>query len=263
MKNPLTEDASVMRTTIIPGVLESVRSNVNAGNKNLKIFETGKVYFPAPGSPLPDEKRFVCAAVTGLSSAVNWKGTPAEIDFFDLKGVVEILVEALGADGVRTAKSASVGFHPGMCADVVVGGKTVGKMGEVHPAVLDKYEIGQKVFVFEIDLDEIEAGPKAEGGYEKFSRFPHADRDLAVVVDERVEAAAVNEAILGAGGEILRDVTLFDVYTGKQIDGGKKSLAFGLRFQSRERTLTDEEITAASDNIMKALEDKFDARLRA
>ncbi len=263
MKNPLTEDASVMRTTIIPGILESLRSNMNAGNKDLKIFETGKTYFPSPDDPLPDEKMFVCAAVTGLSKPVNWKGTPAEVDFFDLKGVVEALVESLGADGVRTVKAAHEGFHPGMCADVVVGGKTVGKMGEIHPATLDRYEIGQKVIAFEIDLDEIEAGPKFEGGYEKFSRFPHADRDLAVVVDEGVEAAAVNEAILGAGGEILRGVTLFDVYRGKQMDEGKKSLAFGLRFQSRERTLTDEEITAASDNIVRALEEKFDARLRA
>ena len=263
MKNPLAEDASVMRTTIIPGILETLRSNVNAGNKDLKIFETGKVYFPAPGDPLPDERTFVCGAVTGLSHPVSWKGTPAEADFFDLKGAVEVLIEALGADGVRATKAANAGFHPGMCADIVAGGETIGKIGEIHPAILDKYEIDQKAFVFEIDLDGIEAGSKAEGGYEKFSRFPSADRDLAVVVDEGVEAAAVYEAIMGAGGKTLCDGVLFDVYRGKQIDEGKKSLAFGLRFQSRDRTLTDEEIAAASKNIMKALEKKFDARLRA
>ena len=263
MKNPLAEDASVMRTTIIPGILESLRANVNAGNKDLKIFETGKTYFSAPDDPLPDEKTFACAAVTGLSRPVDWKGTPAEVDFFDLKGVAETLIEALGADGTQTAKAAHEGFHPGMCADFIVAGKRIGKIGEIHPAILDKYEIGQKVFLFEIDLDAVVTGSKAGGGYEKFSRFPHADRDLAVVVDEGVEAAAVNAAILGAGGEILRDVVLFDVYRGKQVDEGKKSLAFGLRFQGRESTLTDDEITAASEDIVRKLEEKFDARLRA
>ena len=247
MKNPLTEDASVMRTTIIPGVLESIRTNANAGNKNLKMFETGKIYLPAPGDVLPDEKMCVCAATTGLSRGMDWKGKPTDVDFFDLKGVTEKLIELMGLEGIQTAKAVHKGFHPGICADIIVGNEVVGKIGEIHPATLDGYGIDQTVFLFEIDLDAAMGGPKAEGSYERFSRYPHAERDLAVVVDEGIEAAAINAAILESGGDILRDVTLFDIYKGKQVGDNKKSLAFGLRFQSNERTLTDEEIAARSD----------------
>lgn len=263
MKNPLTEDASVLRTTIIPGLLQSLGTNVSAGNKDLKIFETAKVYWPAEDDVLPEERTFVCAAATGLSRPMDWKGKPEEIDFFDLKGVAETLTESLGFEAMQTAKSSREGFHPGMCADILIGGNTVGKIGEIHPGILDKYEIDQKVFLFEIDLDALEAKPEAERKYEKFSRFPCAERDLAVVVDESVGAAAVNTAIAEAGGDILINVVLFDVYKGKQVGGGKKSLAFGLRFQSDERTLTDEEIIAASNKIMKTLEKRFGAKLRA
>jgi len=263
MKNPLTEDASVMRTTIIPGLLETLRMNVNTGNKDLKIFEAGRVYLPTPADVLPDEKTFVCAAATGLSHPIDWKGAPAEVDFFDLKGVAEALIESLGFGEMQAKKAIHVGFHPGMCADVVVGEKIVGKIGEIHPAILDKYEIGQKVLLFEIDLDGIDTRPATESAYGKFSRFPSAERDLAVVVDEGVEAAELNAAIAGAGGDILGNVLLFDIYRGEQVGEGKKSLAFGLRFQSDERTLTDEEITAASNEIVKTLEERFNARLRA
>jgi phenylalanyl-tRNA synthetase beta chain len=150
-----------------------------------------------------------------------------------------------------------------MLAVITVEGETVGKLGEIHPGILDKYEIGQKVFLLEIDLDAIGAEPDSRRRYEKLSRFPHAERDLAVVVDERVDAAALDAAIVEAGGEILKSVLLFDVYRGKQVGEGKKSLAFSLRFQSGERTLTDEEIAAASERIVKTLEERFDAELRA
>jgi phenylalanyl-tRNA synthetase beta chain len=263
MKNPLTEDASVLRTTVIPGVLASIGTNVNAGNKNLKIFETGTIYLPAPGDVLPDEKMYVCAAITGLSRGVDWKGKPANVDFFDLKGVAENMIESMGLEEMKTVKAVHEGFHPGICADIMVGSEVVGKIGELHPAILDRYAIDQAVFLFEVDLDAAMIGPKAGGNYENFSRYPHAERDLAVVVDEDVEAAAISTAILESGGDILRDVILFDVYKGKQVGDGKKSLAFGLRFQSNERTLTDEEITARSDKIVVTLKERFDAKLRA
>lgn len=212
---------------------------------------------------MPDERTCVCAAVTGLSRGMDWKGKPADVDFFDLKGVAEKLIESMGLEEMRVAKSVHEGFHPGICADVAVGEIVIGTIGEIHPAVLEKYEIDQKVFLFELDLGAAKGGPRAAGSYEQFSRYPSAERDLAVVVDEDVEAASVRAAVRASGGDILREVTLFDVYKGKQVGDGKKSLAFGLRFQSNERTLTDGEIAAASDTIVKALEERFDARLRA
>jgi phenylalanyl-tRNA synthetase beta chain len=263
MKNPLTEDESVLRTSLIPGLLQSLRNNVNAGNKNLKLFEAGKVYRPAPKKPLPDERMFVCAAATGRSRPVSWRNQPTEVDFFDMKGVAETLLESLGCAAPETVKASHPGFHPGICADIVVGGKIIGRIGSIHPRLLQKYEIDQQVSLFEIDLSALKPQPAAARRYEKLSRFPYSDRDLAVVVDEAVEAAALSSAIAAAGGEILRRVLLFDVYRGKQVGEGRKSLAFGLRFQSDERTLTDEEITAAMERIVEELERQFDAKLRS
>ncbi len=261
--NPLTEDASVLRTSLIPGALRSIRTNVNAGNKDLKLFETAKTFRSAEGQILPEEHTFLCAAATGLSSPINWRQQPAEIDFFDLKGAAEAMIESLGCGNFGTAGASHDGFHPGGCADILIGGKIVGKIGQIHPDILEKYEIGQKVFVFEIDVDAIDDQAQSQRKYEKLSRFPHADRDLAIVVDEGVEAAALNSAIVEAGGETLKSVCLFDIYRGKQLEEGSKSLAFRLRFQSGERTLIDDEITPVFDGIVKSLEERFGAKLRA
>jgi phenylalanyl-tRNA synthetase beta chain len=262
MRNPLTEDASVLRTSLIPGLLQCLLTNINVGNKDLKIFETGRVYWPDPGQVLPDERTFVCAAATGRTRAGHWKKRSVEVDFFDVKGITETLLESLGYSTAEMIRTSHPGFHPGICGDIVVGGVAIGRIGEIHPDVLRTYEIGQKVFVFEIDLAALEPLPPAKRTYGKVSRFPSSDRDLAVVVDEQVEAAALTSAIVAVGGELLRHVLLFDVYRGKQVDEGKKSLAFSLRFQSDQRTLRDEEITIAFDRIADELEKLFGAKLR-
>jgi len=263
MKNPLTEDTSALRTTLIPGLLQSLQANARVGNKDLKLFEIGNIYWPDEEQALPNERTLVAGAMTGLSRQMSWRGRPAEVDFFDIKGVAETLLAASGYPAVEAVKASLPGFHPGACAEIALNGITIGKTGEIHPTLLEKYEIGQKVCVFEIDLTTLESQPAAERKYEKISRYPYSDRDLAVVVDEQLEAASLSSAITETGGEILRRVFLFDTYRGKQVADGKKSLAFSLRFQSDERTLTDEEITTALTRVIHALEEKFGARLRA
>ncbi len=262
MKNPLTEDTSALRTTLIPGLLQSLQANAKVGNKDLKLFEIGNVYLDE-GEALPNERTLVAGVMTGLSHQMSWRGRPADVDFFDIKGVTETLLAASGYPAVEAVKASLPGFHPGACAEIALNGITVGKMGEIHPSLLEKYEIGQKVCVFEVDLTTLESQPAAERKYEKISRYPYSDRDLAVVVGEQLAAASLSSAITEAGGEILRRVFLFDTYRGKQVADGKKSLAFSLRFQSDERTLTDEEITTALTRVIHALEEKFGARLRA
>ncbi len=263
LRNPLTEEASALRTTLIPGLLRTIQTNFNAGNKDLKLFEAGKVYLPVSGKSLPDERSFVGAAATGASQPIGWRTPPAATDFFDLKGVAEAVLKSLGCASAQWMKASEKGFHPGVCAEIVVGGRRVGRIGEIHPDLLRKYDFGQKVCVFEIDLSSIEARLETARRYEKLSRFPHSDRDMAVVVDESVPAAALTSAIASAGGDTLRRVLLFDVYRGAQVGEGKKSLAFSLRFQSDERTLTDEEITAIFDRIVRDLQKRFEEKLRA
>jgi len=263
MKNPLAEDESVLRITHIPALLRTVQKNVNLGNKGLKVFEVGKVYWPVAGEPLPDERLCIAAAATGLFHEVNWRDKPAEADFFYMKGVAETLLDILGYSLMETRRASHAGFHPGICADILVDGVTIGKVGEIHPALIQKYDIGQKVSLFEIDLSAAEPQRRREHGYEKPSRFPYSERDLAIVVDDAVEAAALYSAIRTAGGEMLKRVVLFDMYRGKQVGEGKKSLAFNLRFQSSDRTLTDEEVTAAFNRVVEELEKRFGAKLRA
>jgi phenylalanyl-tRNA synthetase beta chain len=263
LKNPLTEDASVLRTTLLPGLLRCLRDNINAGARDLKIFEIGRVYWPAEGEVLPEEPNFVCAAATGQSKPMHWKGGTDDVDFFEMKGVIETFLESLGATEPGVVRASWRGFHPGACADIVVAGKSIGRLGEIHPSLLEKYEIDQNVYVFEMSLTDLESFPATERLYRKISRFPCADRDLAIVVDEHTEADALKTVITKAGGPLLKNARLFDIYRGAQVGEGRKSLAFSLRFQSDERTLTDEEVQAACDNILKALEEEFEAQLRA
>jgi phenylalanyl-tRNA synthetase beta chain len=261
MRNPLAEDESVLRTTLIPGMLGTIRNNINNGRKDLKLFEAGKVFWPAQKQILPDERVFACGAATGLVRQPHWTEQPAEVDFFHVKGVVEALLQALGYP-MQTRRASHPGFHPGKCANIEVDGKVVGSIGEIHPDLIQKYDLKQKVLAFEINLSSLGLRPEAEKKYQKISRFPAAERDMAVVVGEEVEAAGVTAAIWETGGEILRNVLLFDVYRGAQVESGKKSLAFSLRFQSDERTLTDEEVTAVFDKIVQTLDTRFGAQLR-
>lgn len=261
MRNPLTEDESVLRTTLIPGLIQTLRTNVAAGNKDVKIFEIGNVFWPAPEQLLPDERACVAAAMTGLARPINWKTKPTEVDFFDMKGVAEALIESLGYS-CKTIRTTHPGFHPSVCADIIIDTRRVGKLGELHPEIAERYGIKQKVCLFEVDLVALEPKAARSVRYEKVSRFPYSDRDLAVVVDEDIEAATLMSAIEEVGGETLKRTVLFDVYRGKQIASNKKSLAFSLRFQSNTRTLTDDEINESMRRIIAELEKRFGASLR-
>jgi phenylalanyl-tRNA synthetase beta chain len=261
MNNPLAEDESALRTTLIPGMLRTMRNNINVGRKNLKLFETGKVFWPNPGNVLPNERLFLCTAATGLASPVYWKQQPRPVDFFDLKGVAEDLFEELGFP-FNMKKAPRPGFHPGKCAQIVTDGIAVGHIGELHPDFIQKYELKQNVVLFEIDLSALVERPAPETKYRKISRFPYSERDIALVVNDDIRATELTDAIKTVGGDILQRVLLFDVYRGAQVESGKKSLAFNLRFQSTERTLTDDEVNAALEAIIQTVEQRFGAQLR-
>jgi phenylalanyl-tRNA synthetase beta chain len=175
--------------------------------------------------------------------------------------VAEALLQTLGFS-FTIARASWPGFHPGKCADIKIDGRSVGRLGELHPDIAQKYDLKQQVVLFDIDLSALGPRPAIEKKYRKISRFPYSERDIAVVVDEKIEAASLNAAIAEAGGDILQRVLLFDIYRGAQVEAGKKSLAFSLRFQSYERTLTDEEVSASFERIVRALEQGFSAQLR-
>ncbi|MGI6588883.1 MAG: phenylalanine--tRNA ligase subunit beta [Peptococcia bacterium] len=268
IQNPLSEEQGIMRTTLLPGLLSTVQRNVNNRNKNLKFFELGKVYF-AHGFPaekkLPTEKWMLAAVSTGKKEK-SWAYEAEKYDFYYLKGVVENLMEGLGytaSDLVWEVVTDLPGFHPSRTVLIKFNGKKIGVLGEIHPLVLEKYEIEQRVAVLNIDVEKLWAEEVERKTFvAPLTKYPAVTRDLAIVVPEEVVAGAVNRLIKKQGGDWLQEVRLFDLYRGEQIQEGYKSLAFSLTWQAPHKTLTDEEVNNLHQKIEDALQKEFNADLR-
>jgi len=262
--NPLSEEHSIMRTLLLPGLLEVLARNYHRSRvKDGAIFEMGRVFYPKGEGVLPEERPKLAAAAMGRTPG-GWSGAGREMDFFYLKGVLENLLRALKCGpAVFAAAPGEAGFHPGRSAYVEVEGVRVGVIGELHPDTAERFELPEKVAAWEIDLSRLLEVSGRPTVYTPIPRFPAAERDIAVVLGEEVPAAEVEKAIWEAGGELLRGVHLFDVYRGEQIPAGCKSLAFSLVFYAPDRTLTDEEAAAGVEAVEKELARRFGARLRS
>ena len=249
--NPLVAEESVLRTSLLPGLLKSVAFNVSHRQTHVALFEIGHV-FRRPteaGAELPDEREFLAGAVVGAEA-------PA---------VVEIwlaLAEHLGFDDARLEAASPPGLHPTRSAIVAVGEESVGVVGEVDPGVLEAYGIGERVAWLEVDLGRLLELPHGDRPFVPFSRYPSSDIDLAFELDESVPAAALLHAISAAGGALLVDATLFDTYRGRGVGTGRRSLAYRLRFQALDRTLTDADVGDARQRIIDAIEAALPAKLR-
>jgi phenylalanyl-tRNA synthetase beta chain len=267
IKNPLSEEQGIMRTTLLPGLLDTVKRNINKRNKNLKFFELGKVYFSA-GFPkqnrLPVEKWVLSAVSTGKKEK-SWAYGTEEYDFYYLKGVVENLLTDLGYaedDCVFEAVGDLPGLHPGRTALLKVLGQEVGVVGEVHPQVLEKYEIEQKVTMFKLEIANLSAEKAIQKVFVPITKYPSVTRDLALLIPEEIKTAEVAALIRKQGHDWLKEVRLFDLYRGEQIQQGYKSLAFSLTWQAADRTLTDEEVNILHQKMEEALQEEFGAGLR-
>ncbi len=246
--NPLGEDTSVMRTTLLPSMCEVLARNYNSRNAAVSLFEMGTEYLPK-GDELPEEPAAIAFGMYG-----------ADYDFYSIKGVVEKLLDTLGVTDVEfepcKGQSDNFGeapsFHPGRCAEVFADGVCLGILGELHPEVLENYGIGVKAYAAKIKLKETESLAKPKT-YKPLPKFPASTRDLAVVCDEDIPVAHLEKAITAGIGKILESISLFDVYKGKQIADGKKSVAFNIVMRSHEGTLTDEQADSAVKKALKKL----------
>lgn len=252
IKNPLGEDYSVMRTTALPSIMESLARNYSRNNEYAKIFEVGKVYIKNEDEKeLPTEKNVLSIGIYG------------DYDFLDLKGIVENIVEELGVKKARYKReSENPTFHPGKTAAITIKNNKAGVFGEVHPDVLEAYGIDVPCYALEIDLDLIYQYSDTTKKYEKIAKFPPAKRDIAVLVDEDVLAFDIEDTIKRAGGNLVEKVTLFDIYKGDQIESGKKSMAYAIIYRDKEKMLTDNVVNKVHDKILKTLESKLGAQLR-
>jgi len=263
LQNPLSEEHSVMRTLMLPGLLETLARNYSRRVQNGAIFELGCVYYPQPEGGLPEERQVLAAAAMGTAEA-GWNSPARKFDFFYLKGVLENLFSYLRTEKVSFhPETDNPSFHPGRTAWLEVGGKRLGVLGELHPDVVENFELPEHVVAFELDLELLLTVSGRPPVYTPLPKFPVVERDLAILVKQDIPAVEVTDAIWAAGGELLRSVALFDVYCGEQVPQGYRSMAFSLKYFAADRTLTDDEVAESITAIARALNQRFGAELRA
>jgi phenylalanyl-tRNA synthetase beta chain len=265
LQNPLAADRSVMRPTLLFGLLEAIQTNVRRQSPDVRLFEIGRVFAAQGAGKLALEETRVAIALTGLRAPRAWFAGKARADVWDAKGAVETVVEALGRGEVAVAPldpGAAPYLEEGRGATVVVQGSPVGVAGELHPAVQRAFDLPAPVFFAELSLDRLEALPARPVAHRPLPRFPAVQRDLAVVVGTGVPAALVTEAIRAIPNPHLKRVTLFDVYTGAQVGAGRKSLAYSLLYQADDRTLTDAEVNAMHGEVVERLRRSLGAEVR-
>ena len=252
IKNPLGEDYSIMRTSSIPSTMEALTRNFSKSNPAARLFEVGKIYIPGEDlNQLPEEKNIAAVGMYG------------GVDFFNIKGVVENLMESLGISRYEFKReSGNPSFHPGKTAALYVKGEYAGVLGEIHPDVNDSYDISERCYVAELSLDVIYKHAELGRAYKAIPKFPAVLRDIAMLVDDSVMVKEIEDIIKANGAGMVESVKLFDVYKGKQIPEGKKSVAYSIAYRLDYKTLTDEEVSQVHEKIVKNLETALGAELR-
>ena len=261
--NPLTEDYSALRTSLIPGLLETARYNVTRKNSNLKIFELKKVFFAQEGEKLPKEVKYLAGLAMGIDQDPHWAFSPRTIDFYDVKGCVEDLLETLQIEEIKFIRAEDIPYlHPGKASKVLCGKEVLGVLGEVHPQVLSSYEIHGKAYLFEINFEQMVKWAEEGKRFRPLPKFPAIYRDLSLVIDDDLEVEKVAEAIWNFHQPFIDEVKLFDVYRGAPISEGKKGVSYRIRYQANDRTLTDEEVNRYHEKIIFQLKEIFQVELR-
>ena len=256
VRNPLSEDYSVMRTTTLPSMLQTLAINNNKKNKNVKLFDISRVYRDVNGQiekgENPEEDFIITLGLYG-----------EDVDFYVLKGFVEtVLREASVLRYEVQAEKFNYSYHPGKTAKITVGKDVIAVFGEIHPEVVENYDLPERVYCAEIALDKLVKYAKVEKKYVEVPKFPAVERDIAMIVDEKVEVGQIEKIIEKKAKRILEEAKLFDVYRHDKLGLKKKSVAYSLRFRSKDRTLTDDEISSCMDEIVKELESSLGAELR-
>ena len=252
IQNPLGEDTSIMRTIALPSMLEILSRNNAYHNKSVKLYELAKIYLPVDGEPLPQEPKMLLLGSYGAGES-----------FFRLKGEIETIFAGLRLEMAEYEPCRdNPSYHPGRCANILVGGEQIGVMGQVHPLAARNYGLDTDVYCAEINFTRLMHYQLPDPVYTPLPKYPAVSRDLALVCDEHVTVSQVEKVITAAAGKLLRDVKLFDIYRGTGVPDGKKSLAFSLELRADDRTLTDSDSESVMKDILTALSEKLGAVLR-
>lgn len=263
--NPISRELSEMRMSLLPSLVKNVRLNLSRQNQDVRLFESGKVFYPKDMDQLPNEVKKFAAIATGKRAPEIWDGE--KFDFFDIKSVLERSLEVLSVDSRIDFESISPdhGFlWPGKSSAVLVDGNVLGVVGELHPHLLEKLEISESVYVLELDLSLLSVVYTSfERKFSPLPKFPSLRRDIALVVDDAVPVREILSVIKKADSGIIENAWVFDVYKGNSLEKGKKSVALSLILRNRERTLTDEDANRVQQDVLKSLEKTIGAELRS
>jgi len=261
--NPLSDDQSVMRTTLLPGLLETAARNIGYRILDQRIFEMGRVFHKDGAEDLPVEPVYVTGLLTGAREAEGWNQGKENVDFYDVKGVVENILNSLNIAKLSyEPRDIDSFYHPGKACSVYSGSERVGSLGEIHPDVQESFGIEQRVYYFELNFEKLLHLCRDFLTITPPSRFPDTFRDTAMLLDDEVPAAAVLGAIKGLKIGEIEDAAIFDLYKGASIPEGKKSLAVRVRYRSLERTLTDDEVNRLHQRVVDTLTSKYGAEIR-
>ena len=264
--NPLTEDQTVMRTSVIPGLLEVMHRNIAQQVRDLKLFEVGKVFINTDREALPEETELLVGLWTGAGLPTSWHADVVDCDFYHIKGVAEGLFSGLKLSGSRYTRrpsDACLYLRPGYAADIALGDTVVGSIGEIRSEVLSGFELKQAAFVFELDLNRL--SPLVPDRYKAkpISKFPGISRDVTMIVDQQIESGTILERVHRFGEELVEGLQIFSVFDGSPIPAGKKSVSFRITYRSGMETLQDETINRLHKDISDRLIKAFNAALPA
>ncbi len=249
--NPMSGEQSVLRRTLLPGLLRSVSYNQRRGVEDVHLYEIGSVFWTAPGRKLPKERERMAGVLAGSWNRPQWNEPARPLDFFDGKGVLETVMRDLAASRFKVRACQRPWLQPGRAAEVLVSGDVIGWIGEVHPSVLERFECDAPVTAFELEIGRLIRSAREERTVQEPPRFPAVELDLAIVVDESITAEQLVQSVLSAGGKLLESARLFDVYRGKGIPEGKKSMALALTYRAPDRTLTAEEVDQTHERLVR------------
>ena len=259
---PMSEERSELRFSLVPHLLDAVAYNVARKEDSVHLFEAGSAFLTSENNELPHEEEYLAGALTGLWLQHAWQGEKKAVDFYVIKGILDGLFNELGlSNKVSYVATKKEDLHPGRTASILIDGNEIGFIGQVHPSTQKEWGI-KETYVFQLSLAKLLDTEIEEILYEAIPRFPSMSRDMALVVARAVVAGEMVETIRLAGGKLLKDVTIFDLYEGDKMEAGKKSIAFSLTYFDPERTLTDEEVTKVHEKVLKSVEEKHNAQLR-
>jgi phenylalanyl-tRNA synthetase beta chain len=259
LANPISSEMGVMRTSLWPGLLQAAAYNLNRQQSRIRIFESG-LKFISQGNEIK-QNNVIAGLIAGPVNSEQWAIPSRKCDFYDIKSDVEALLQLTGnKDDFIFEASEHPALHPGQSARVLQNNELIGWVGSLHPKVLQKQGISDNIYLFELDMEMLFRAEIPH--FSPLSKYPSTRRDIAIVVDEQVTASEIFAVIRSTLPDQLQEIRLFDVYRGKGVDSGRKSLALGLILQESSRTLIDEDMDTAIEQVMEKLKEQFDATLR-